>query len=107
MKSEDIIHIAKEYREKLSAVLGRQLLDVRLYGSQARNTAKEFSDIDILCVLQSPFDYAEMIRQTSEITAKISLDYDVVLSRMFVSEQNFKTGKLPFIMNVQKESMTL
>ncbi len=107
MKNNDIRMIAGEYKQKLSEILGNQLAGVLLYGSQSRGTSNEFSDIDILCVMRTPFDYADMIGKTSEITAQISLNYDVVLSRVFVSEQNFKTGGSPFIMNVRKEGQAI
>lgn len=107
LKPNDIMNIVREYKNKLAAVLGNQLVDVLLYGSQARKTAEEFSDIDVLCILRPPFDYGEMIRRTSEITAKLSLNYDVVLSRVFISEQNYKTGDLPFFMNVRREGIAL
>jgi predicted nucleotidyltransferase len=115
MKHEYLIHlrmdksvldkILEEYRKGLKAIFGEQLISVTLYGSVARGEDREDSDIDLLCVLRSPFDYAEAIRETSELTAELSLANDVVLSRVFVSEDDLQVRDLPFFMNIRREGI--
>lgn len=97
--------ILREYRDALVAELGEQLERVILYGSQARGDAHGGSDIDVLCVMRGPFDYGEMIARTSEFTAALSLEHDVVLSRSFVLRFDYETRQLPFLMNVRKEGV--
>jgi len=97
--------ILKEYRKGLKALFGEQLVSVTLYGSVARGEDHEGSDIDLLCVLRSPFDYAEAIRRSSELTAQLSLENDVVLSRVFVSEDDLMVRDLPFFMNIRREGV--
>jgi predicted nucleotidyltransferase len=94
-----------EYRKGLKAELGEQLECVILYGSQARGDEHEGSDIDVLCVLCEPFDLGEMIRRTSELTARLSLQYDVALSRTFVTRAEYENRQLPFMMNVRREGV--
>lgn len=96
-----------EYKKRLEQALGDRLTQVFLYGSRSMGTHHPHSDIDVLCVLRGPFDYGRMIEETSEITSEISLKHDVVLSRTFVSEQDYQNRDLPFIMNVRKEGITL
>ena len=79
--------IVKEYRSKLVLTLGDELHSIVLYGSQARKEAVEGSDIDVLCVMNNPFKYGELINRTSKSTAEVSLKYDVVISRVFVGRQ--------------------
>ena len=95
----------REYREGLETLFGDQLVGVTLYGSFARGEGREDSDVDVLCVLRGPFDYAEAVRRSSELTASLSLAYDVVLSRVFVSEVDLETRNLPFFMNVRREGV--
>ncbi len=99
--------ILKEYRTGLKKVLGEDLDSIVLYGSQARRDAVEGSDIDVLCVMKRPFDYGDMILRTSEITAELSLKYDVVLSRSFARLEDYKTRQTPFLMNVRREGVAV
>lgn len=99
--------IIEEYQARLAEMLGDNLHLVILYGSRARGDAAEDSDIDVLCVMERPFDYGELLDRTSEATAEISLKYDVVLSRTFVTGQDYTSRKTPFLMNVRREGVAL
>ena len=99
--------ILKEYRTRLEETLGENLDSIVLYGSQARGDAEEGSDIDVLCVMKKSFDYGELILRTSEITAEISLKYDVVLSRSFARLEDYETRQTPFLMNVRREGVAV
>ena len=90
---------SEQYRENLESLI--------LYGSQARGDAKEYSDIDILVVLKRAFDYREEIEKTSHFIADLSLEYDTVISRSFVSEERYKNENSPFLLNVRREGMLL
>lgn len=105
MDRSKIAKMVREYREGLERLFGDQLVGVTLYGSCARGEGREDSDIDILCILRSPFDYSDAIRKSSELTASLSLAHDVVLSRVFVSEEDVKTRNLPFFMNIRREGV--
>jgi len=87
------------YKDKLEAII--------LYGSQARKDAKEFSDIDLLVILKSNINPYQEIDNTSKIIAQICLDYDVVISRHFISLEKYKNSKTPFIYNVEKEGIII
>ncbi|MBI3090491.1 MAG: nucleotidyltransferase domain-containing protein [Candidatus Tectomicrobia bacterium] len=105
MDQAKIVAVIRAYREGLERLFGNQLVSVTLYGSFARGEGREDSDIDILCVLRSPFDYGDAIRKSSELTAELSLAHDVVLSRVFVSEEDMKTSNLPFFRNIRREGV--
>jgi excisionase family DNA binding protein len=97
--------ILEEYRVRLTEVLGENLEALVLYGSQVRGEADEGSDIDVLCVMKGPFDYGELIQETSEAAAEISLKHDVVLSTAFVSRADYERCSTPFLMNVRREGL--
>ncbi len=99
--------ILAEYTARLKEALGDELESVILYGSRAREDAGEGSDIDVLCVIKSPQDYAYLIRRTSAATAEISLKYGVVLSRVFTTHNEFNSSNTPFLMNVHREGIPL
>ncbi|MDJ1177894.1 nucleotidyltransferase domain-containing protein [Roseofilum sp. BLCC_M91] len=99
---ETILAIAKQwlyehYQDALDTLV--------LYGSQARGDAKEDSDIDILIVLNRTFDYREEINRTSEFIADLSLEYETVISRAFVSAERYKQENSAFFLNVRREGI--
>ena len=97
--------VIREYSEGLRKIFGDQLASVLLYGSFARGEGRDDSDIDLLCVLHSPFAYDDAIQKSSMLTAKLSLKHDVVISRVLVSQEELETRNLPFYMNVRREAV--
>ena len=107
MVSKSTRSILNEYHQALVAILGDELDSVILYGSQARGHPDEGSDVDVLCIMKSQIDYGELIRRTSEITAQLSLKYDVVISRAFICREDYESRQTPFLMNVHKEQIAI
>ncbi len=106
--SEDRLkQILQEYRQGLDAILGSRIDTIVLYGSRARGDAEAESDIDVLCVMKKTFDYDDLLERTSELTASLSLKYDVVISRVFVTRKDYRTRLTPFLMNVRREGVAL
>ena len=97
--------IVRSLRRELKRIFGDQLEMVILYGSQARGEARPDSDIDILVVVRDELDYGDLIQQTSAIVSDLSLRYDVVISRAFVSKERFEQEQSPFLMNVRREGV--
>lgn len=93
------------YRARLHEVLGPAIDAILLYGSRARGDATSDSDIDVLIVLKETFDYDEMLERTSAATAEVSLEYDVVISRVFVTRVDYESKQTPFLMNVRREAV--
>lgn len=101
---EDILQRVKQY---LINLYQDNLKSVILYGSQAREDSHEFSDIDILVVLGSEVNPYREIDKTSDFISQICLDYDVMISRHFISSDRFDNGQNPFLCNVRKEGIAL
>jgi predicted nucleotidyltransferase len=99
--------ILHKVKQSLSKFYPDQLEKIILYGSQAREDATEYSDIDILVVLKSAINPYDEIDKTSEIIADLCLEYDVVISRHFISSEKFENQNTPFIYNVKKEGIII
>jgi len=107
MAQQTIDKILTTLREEFARMFGERLAGVYLYGSQARGDATPTSDIDLLIVLDGDFSYPEMLDKTLDLVAALSLEYDVVISRAFVSRERFEYENSPFLMNVRREAIPL
>jgi predicted nucleotidyltransferase len=94
-----------EMRWSFEALYGPRLVGLVLYGSQARGDAEPGSDIDVLVVLKGPVQVGEEIRRSGGITADLSLQNNVVISRIFVSEDRFEREQSPLLINVRREGI--
>ena len=107
MKNQNLDRIVVLVKQWFSEQYQENLDELILYGSQARGDAQEYSDIDVLVVLRKAFNYPEEIERTSQFIADLSLEYDTVISRAFISAQRFQEENSPFLLNVRREGISL
>jgi predicted nucleotidyltransferase len=100
-------NILSELQGGLSEILGDRLERTYLFGSRARGEAKAASDIDVLVVVRGESDYGELIRSTSALVSSLSLKYDTVISRVFLSKERFDTEQSAFLLNVRREAVAI
>jgi predicted nucleotidyltransferase len=107
MKREQLKVILTELRRHLEALYGERLLQVILFGSQARGDAEPGSDIDVLVVLKGSVNPGEEIKRTGKIVADLSLTLDEVISCVFMGEDRFKHRNGPLLRNIRKEGIAV
>ena len=106
----DLRKMLLELEEKLQRVYGNKLKAVILYGSVARGTATEESDIDIMVLIDGTAQELRTFEdQLSDVSADISIKYFKVFSIMDISYQEYMRwmNTLPFYKNVSQEGVVL
>lgn len=99
--------ILTRLKTELTDLYGDRLQNFTLYGSQARGDAEPGSDIDVLVVLKPPVNPGEEIKRTGKAIADLSLDYDVVISCLFMDETHYQTRNGSLLRNIRKEGVFL
>ena len=107
MSKTQLTKILETLRQEFSQALGDQLEGILLFGSRARGEERPDSDIDVLVIVRSEFDYNYLIKRTSPIVSALSLQYDVVISRAFISKERFEQEQSPFLLNVRREGLAI
>ena len=97
----------KELVDELKKLYGDNLSCVILYGSKARGDATEDSDIDILVVLKNIQNFSLERKKVKEISWRLSYKYDLLLTVIIRSEQEYMQKDTPLLMNIEKEGIVL
>jgi len=107
MHKSRLRRILNKLQSEFSRILDEKLDTILLFGSQARGDARVDSDIDILVIIDGEFDYSDLIKRTSSIVSDLSLEYDVAISRAFMSKEHFEHDQDPFLLNVHREGVRI
>ena len=105
--TKQIKNLLAELKKGLAKTYGGQLKAVYLYGSYARGSNVEGSDLDVLVVLTDFPRRAAEIRRTSELVGGLSYDYEVTISPMFVRENEWRNTEFALLRNVKAEGVVV
>jgi len=96
----------KELREELFAKY--QIIDIRLYGSKARDEGREDSDLDIMIEIPE-YDRA-VVAEIDDIIYRINLEHDVFISALVFGKDELEEGPMseaPIYKVIQREGVPL
>ena len=99
--------IIAEFRLAVEKIYGDKLINLVLYGSQARGDATEDSDIDVMVILKSPVSPGDEIFRMGEVKNQINLKYDQLISVLPISEEDFLRKDTPLLENIRREGIAL
>ena len=99
----DIQKLLRELKSELTRIYGERLRGVYLYGSYARGDHQAGSDVDVIIILTTYRRYGDEIKRTSELNAKLSLDYNLSISRLFLTEERWKHEDSPLLRNIRAQ----
>ena len=102
---ERLARLLREFRHGLLELYGVRLKGLFLYGSYARRQESPGSDIDVVVVLDDFASYGAEIDRTSELAARLSLQYGISISRVFIPEETWQSGRTVFLANVREEAV--
>jgi predicted nucleotidyltransferase len=99
----NIQKLLRELKAELTHIYGERLKGVYLYGSYARGEQQPGSDVDVMIILSSFKRYGDEIKRTSELNAKLSLEYNLSISRLFLTEERWKHEDSPLLRNIRAQ----
>ncbi len=74
-----------EYHERLSAKLGKRLVELKLFGSYARGAARADSDVDVAVVLDRVDTHAERVFPM-ELAGELTITHGLVIVPIVLSK---------------------
>lgn len=100
----------EEFVRRLRQTLSTNVVDVRLFGSEARGDATSESDIDVLVVVQPDTERVRFEDRIIDMAFDVNLDFGVYISPRVVTPGILNDPvwrETPFIKNVARESTAL
>ena len=104
---DNINKILEAIKRELSKHYGDHLLKTIMYGSYARGTNGPGSDIDIAVILDGDIDKYEEVEEMVDITNDISLENDIMISLLPLTNDEYENGRYSIFFNIRKEGITI
>jgi len=101
----EVAEVVKRCKMALESYYGSQFKGLILYGSVARDQAAPASDIDLLVLLNQPFDYFRELRRIVELLYPIQLESERLLSAKPALVDDFEHGVLALYRNARREGV--
>ena len=101
------IDIAQRCKNSLANHYGSRFKGLILYGSQARNQSSTGSDIDLLVLLNRPFDYFHELYQIIDLLYPIQLGSEQLISVKPAAVDDFEQSSIQLYRNIKREGLAL
>lgn len=99
----EIKDIIQRCKGVLEGYYGDRFKGLVLYGSVAREQADLSSDIDLLVLLNKPFDFFQELRIIIDLLYDIQLESEQLISAKPAAAEAFDRGGIQLYRNVQRE----
>ena len=102
---EEMGSVLNSCRLILEEHYGRRLRGLVLYGSLARASAHETSDIDLLVLLDEPFDYFQELRQIVDLLYPVQLNSERLISAKPAATADLETGAASLYRHARRDGV--
>jgi predicted nucleotidyltransferase len=99
--------LRKEIRTRLEAAFRDRLQGVLLYGSEARNEAREGSDLDLMVLLDGPVRLGRDLETIIEALYPVQLEIDAPIHATPVPADVFEAGEWGVYRSARREGVFL
>ncbi len=99
--------LLRDLRQRFELLYEKRLCEIILYGSHCRSEASPQSDIDVLVVLSGKVNAADEISRTIFDVSELSLENDVVISCLFMSQEEYDKEQSLLLTNIRREGQSI
>lgn len=99
--------LRQEIRNRLEAAFEDRLRGVLLYGSNARNEAREESDLDLMVLLDGPVRLGRDLETIVQALYPVQLEIDAPIHATPVSAEVFEAGEYGLYRRARREGLFL
>lgn len=104
---KEIEALLPQIKALLERIYGKRLVDIILFGSFAKDEAKEDSDIDIAVVLKGEVSKAKEIDRIYDVMYDLMLDTSELLSIYPVSDEELTNSVWPLYDHIRTEGIRI
>ena len=100
-------NIVKNLKKEFTNLYQDRLDHLCLFGSYARGTADQDSDIDIAVILKGDVDPNKERKRTLNIITDLSLENDVLITCLFIDSFTYSNKQDSLYRNIRREGISL
>jgi predicted nucleotidyltransferase len=105
--SEKIASLLHHVRSYLDRYYGDRLVSIHLFGSYARNEARDDSDVDLLLVLEGDVDRYEENWNLSDLVLEVLERFDSFVSIVVLSRNELEHADWPLFAGIERDAIPL
>ena len=100
---QNVSNVTQKCKRILEGHYGDRFQGLVLYGSVAREQADPSSDIDLLVLLDQPFDFFQELRRIVDLLYDVQLESERLISAKPAAAERFNRGDIQLYRNAQRE----
>lgn len=104
---ETISQVLNHIRDKIGLLYSDRFVSLQLYGSYARNEARQDSDIDLLLVLDGDVDRYSENWKLSDLVLDVLNRFGVFTSFVVLSQYEYRNADWPLLASIENETILL